>query len=97
MSPLFLVRAADSVGSSALSSPLTSSGPAPHHASHHHHRAQGINLSETLDPLDILTGEGLSGDSLPRWLSCEPGGESNLVASGMDKVGELDPGEVRRK
>lgn len=44
-----------------------------------------------VDPLDILTGEGRSGGA--GWL-CS-GGESNLVASGMERVGGLDPGEVR--
>lgn len=48
-----------------------------------------------LDPLDILTGEGLSGAAALTWPSYEASGESNLVASGVDKVGELDPGEVR--
>ena len=48
-----------------------------------------------LDPLDILTGEGLVEATTQGWLSYEASGESNLVASGMEKVGELDPGEVR--
>lgn len=43
------------------------------------------------EPLEILTGAG----RLPvaEWLSA--GGESNLVVSGLDSVGELDPEEVR--
>jgi len=65
-------------------------------ASLHHrpNRHSGDNLSELLNPLDILTGEGLSGDA-PGWLLNEADGESNLVASGLDRVGELDQGEVR--
>lgn len=47
------------------------------------------------DPLDILTGEGRSEAAASEWPSYEASGESNLVASGMDKVGEFDPGEVR--
>lgn len=46
------------------------------------------------DPLHILTGEGH--ETAAGWLSCEASGASNLVASGMDRVGELDPGEVRQ-
>lgn len=92
----FSLPAADSVGSSTLSSPLTNSGGAPHNANHHHH-THGRNLSSTLDPLDILTGEGLPGPAAMGWSSYEASGESNLVASGMDKVGELDAGEVRNR
>lgn len=83
-----------SIGSSTLSSPLTASGFNAYNSDHKKgHR--DIICSPPLDPLDILTGEGRS-EAIPGWLSCEAGGESNLVASGMDKVGELDPGEVRR-
>lgn len=45
------------------------------------------------DPLDILTGEGHVGAA--EWLTWGgSSGESNMVASGMDRVGELDPAEV---
>lgn len=44
-----------------------------------------------VDPLQILTGEGRP--PVAGWLSAV--GDSNLVASGMERVGELDPGEVR--
>ncbi|CAM9623526.1 unnamed protein product, partial [Sphacelaria rigidula] len=53
-----------------------------------HHPARSI-----FEPLKILTGEGCS--PVAEWLSTVS--ESNMVASGMDRVGEFDPGEVRRR
>lgn len=50
-----------------------------------HHPARSI-----FEPLKILTGEGCS--PVAEWLSTVS--ESNMVASGMDRVGEFDPGEV---
>lgn len=49
------------------------------------------------NPLDILTGEGQSAAAAARgrWLAGTASGERNLVASGMDTVGALDPEEVR--
>ncbi|CAM9129624.1 unnamed protein product, partial [Hapterophycus canaliculatus] len=82
-------------GSSTLSSPLTVSGFHAHDTnrktSYH-----DIICSPPLDPLDILTGDGRSG-AAPGWLYCQANVESNLIASGMDKVGEFDPGEVQRR
>lgn len=51
-----------------------------------------------LNPLEILTGEGQSESvaaAAGGWLSGTASGERNLVASGMDTVGALDPEEVR--
>lgn len=51
---------------------------------------------ELNDPLKILTGEGHMGAA--EWLTWGgSSGESNMVASGMDRVGELDPAEVGRE
>lgn len=85
------------------SSPLTVTSAPPyredqhrhsHHDDHYHHDNNNINLRDNLDPLDILTAEGRFGTT-PGWLSGEASGECRLVVSGMDKIGELDPGEVR--
>ena len=45
-----------------------------------------------LEPLDILTGKGYLSSTLS--LPYPVGRDSCLVVSSMDKVGELDPGEV---
>lgn len=83
--------AGDSIGSTR-SSVLTAPGSTPFYDIRHHH---DNNLSASLDPLDILTGEGHPG-AAPERLSYEASGGSNLIAAAMDRVGDFDPGEVRR-
>lgn len=83
----------DSIGSTR-SSVLTAPGFTSFY-DNPHNRHHDNNLSASLDPLHILTGEGNPG-AAPQWLSYEASGESNLIAAGMDRVGDFDPGEVRR-
>lgn len=89
---LLFLPTADSVGTAMPSSPLTLLS-AHHHQHPHHDHHHDNSLRNSIDPLNILTAEGRFGTT-PGWLLGE-GGECKLVVSGMDKIGELDPGEVR--
>ena len=81
---------------SVSSTSLTVGGTPPRVRHSSSSRGKNISAEISLNPLDILTGEGQSAAAAAGgWLSGTANGERNLVAPGMEAVGALDPEEVR--
>ena len=78
---------------SVSSTSLTVEGGTPPRS--RHNRGGNKSINTEFNAVDILTGEaGKSAAVAGGWLSGAACGERNLVASGMEAVGALDPEEV---